>query len=143
MRGQSFPSPLYEVLLAVHVLVAAGAFVSLGALGARPGARRTPGRRRLLETGIGLVYLTPVVGVLLVLASDGHDRFSAPWIIASFVLWALVVGVVAGGVRPVERRLSAVADPGEAPELALRAGRLLLVSDLLLFVIVVLMVVKP
>jgi hypothetical protein len=99
-----FPSPLYEALLALHVLVAAGAFVTLGVLGARPAAPRTPRRRRLLETGIGLVYLTPVIGVFLVLASDGQDRFSAPWIIASFVLWAAVVVVVAAGVRPTERR---------------------------------------
>lgn len=143
MRSPAFPSPLYEALLALHVLVAAGAFVVLGSLGARPDGRRTQRRRRLLETGIGLVYLTPVLGVLLVLASDGHERFSAPWIIASFVLWAFVVVVVAAGVRPTERRLAAVDDPRDLPELALRAGRLLLVSDLALFAIVMLMVLKP
>lgn len=152
-------SAVYRTLMALHLISVIGGFGLVLAKGVEslwvlPGDLG-PGRKRLWEAGIGLVYLVPVLGVATVFASGGKWQFSQVWIGASFLLWLVAAAVLSFGVRPGERRLadlgasSAGSDAapttieGEVRALLRRSAALSGIVDVAMAISIVLMVAKP
>lgn len=171
-------SGVYKLLLVLHllaVIVGFGPTVLAGVFGAKAKARRGPQGQAIAEATFEVVkdwaekfiYAVPVLGILLVLASDDAWQFSDAWISFSFLLYFVGLGVVHGAHLPNLRRmnslmaeLSAGAPPAGGPppgamaggpppqvaELEERGKRAAAIGgflNVLLVIIVVLMVWKP
>lgn len=94
------------------------------------------------------IYLVPVFGILVLLASGKTYQFSDGWVSASFLLYLIGLGVHHAVVRPGHRKLNAALASGrtDSPEVTGLNQRLAVgaaVLNLLLVVILVLMVWKP
>lgn len=147
---------LYKLLLVLHLLTVAvglGA-VSLNALYARE-ARIRKGAEGLAITEANefvsnvagfVIYLIPVTGILLVLASDKAWKFNQTWIWLSLVLYVVALGVVHGVVRPTVNKMMAAMREMQEPTLERLSGTMAKagpVLSVLMVVLIALMVWKP
>ncbi|CAA9256037.1 MAG: hypothetical protein AVDCRST_MAG50-2627 [uncultured Acidimicrobiales bacterium] len=159
---------LYKALLLLHILavvVGFGPLVLNGLYGAQAKKRQGEGglaigeaNHFVSEVAEKLVYAVPVLGILLVLVSDGQIEFSETWISASFVLYIIGIGISHGVMRPSSKRMlglsrdllsSGPSAGGPPPQMAemeklgkkLAAGGMVL--NLLLVVIIGLMIWQP
>jgi uncharacterized membrane protein len=73
------------------------------------------------------IYAVPVLGILLVVLSDGAWGFEQPWIGISMLLYIVVIAVYHAVVRPAHRRLNQVSAElvamGPPPSGSERQGR--------------------
>lgn len=108
---------LYKVLLLLHILTAIAGFGGVLLNGIyfnesqkRPGA---PGRAvseanyTVAMIAEKFIYAVPVLGVLMVLVSDGAVKFEEAWIWVSLVIYVAALGVSHSIIIPAHRRLNA------------------------------------
>jgi len=159
-------SNLYQVALAVHILLSIGGFGTVllnGVYAAHSQKRPGPEGRAISEANYAvsniaevLILAVPVSGLALVWASDGSWSFSDLWVWLSLVLFGVALAISRAVLMPGHRRINALllameqqpsADP--APQLAEigRIGKASAASGmalhLLLVAAIVLMVWKP
>lgn len=160
---------LYKFLLMLHVLTVivgfGGVFLN-GVYGVE--AQKRGGRegmaiaqanyRASVVFAEKFIYAVPILGILLVIVSDGVFGFEQAWISISFVLYLVGIGLVHAVLLPSERKMQelmgALADrptgegerPSEVDELE-RRGRLVAgvgtVLNILVVVLLILMIWKP
>jgi len=123
-------SPLYDLVLALHIASALAGFGALALTGVNAAAaRRLAGRppderlRRYFRPGRNwaarALFLVPVFGALLLLLHHGADaRHPFPWI--GLGLWLVATGLASAVVWPGERAVQAALAPGA--EVASDAG---------------------
>ncbi|MDA8290344.1 MAG: DUF2269 family protein [Actinomycetota bacterium] len=152
--------PLYDLVLAAHVLAAVVGFGALGASGASAAAvRRSPDPRsdpsllRYFAPGRNwaarTVLLVPVLGGTLLALGHGRDvPYPWPWI--GLAIWTTAVAVASAGLWPAEREiqriLSSSGDPaptGELASAARRAERSAAATSLAFAAAVVVMIWQP
>jgi uncharacterized membrane protein len=108
-------SPLYDIVMAFHVLASVVGFGALGSTGSYAAAARrssdpfssasltryfTPGRNWAARA----IVLVPLLGGALLALGHGQDDSSAwPWI--GLAVWAVAVGIASAVLWPAERRL--------------------------------------
>ena len=164
-------SGMYKLLKLLHILVVIFGLgsVSLNALyGREARLRRGPGGLAITEANLFvtevatyIIYLIPVTGILLVMASDKVWSFSDVWVWLSLLLWVVGVGISHGVMKPTVKKMIATmkemesAGPpaagaqGPPPQVAVmeqlgaRLGTFGPVLTVLLIVIVALMIWKP
>lgn len=116
----------YNVLLVLHILsvvVGFGTLFLLPLVDARARDEAGPvglGISRTMASvakiGEYLIYAVPILGILLVVASDDRLDMGDPWVSVSFVLYIVAVGVYHGMVRRAGKEMDAVlAGMGSAP----------------------------
>jgi hypothetical protein len=161
-------SNLFKVLLVLHVLsaiVGLGGVLLNGIYAAevqkRPGA---PGRAvseanyAVSNIAEKMIYLIPVFGILLVIASDGVIEFSMTFVWLSLVLFIVAIGISHSILIPGHKRINALllemeqgpppvgGPPPQVTEIQAigkkQAGTAMFL-DLLLVAILVLMVWQP
>ncbi|MDQ3353639.1 MAG: DUF2269 domain-containing protein [Actinomycetota bacterium] len=157
---------LYNLVLLLHILtvvVGFGSFIS-SAPYARL-ARQRGGSEGLAiaeasasvteRVAQGSFYAVPVLGILLVVLSDGAIGFEEPWISLSFLLYIAAAVILRVVVIPAQRRSNAVAaelvaNPGgkgahggELEKLGQRLAAFGGVFNLLFVAILALMIWKP
>jgi uncharacterized membrane protein len=161
-------SGMYKLLLVLHlltVIVGLGT-VSLNALYGRESRLRrgaaglaiTEANEFVSTVASYVIYLIPVTGILLVLASDDAWKFSQLWIWLALVLYVVALGIVHAVMRPTVKKMIAAmreleagppAGGGPPPQVAEleRLGGVMArfgpILSLLLVVLVTLMVWKP
>lgn len=96
----------------------------------------------------GFIVAVAVLGVGVVLLSDGAHSFASPWVWVSLVLFVVALGLSFGVLAPSSRKLVALAEAGNepAPERDALEKRVAAVSGvlhLMLVVILLLMVFGP
>ncbi len=146
----------YDLVLMAHVL---GALVGFGAVG-MAGAyaivlgRSGPGSesvRRYYRPGVNwggrILFVVPVLGVALVLMSQGDWSFSDGWVTIGIALWTVVAVGAEMVLWPAERRLQQAVEEGR-PAAAIRTSCYRLAglsacSVVVLVVATVVMVAKP
>jgi uncharacterized membrane protein len=117
-------SGLYKLLLVLHILTVIFGLgtVSLNALyGREARVRRGPGGLAITEANefvshvaTYIIYLIPVTGILLVLASDDVWDFSQTWIWLALVLYVMALGISHGVMRPTQLKMIATMKEMEA-----------------------------
>ncbi|MGO8870286.1 MAG: DUF2269 family protein [Acidimicrobiales bacterium] len=146
----------YDIVLLAHVLAALvgfGTIVVAGvcALALRQRGPSTESLRRYYRPGINwtgrILFLVPVLGIALILMSQGDWSFSDAWVTIGLMLWAAVALTAEMVLWPAERRLqTAVGDPASTPDLRKRCAAVAAVAGLLALLQVaaaVVMVAKP
>jgi uncharacterized membrane protein len=108
-------SGLYKLLLVLHLLtvVVGLGTVSLNALYGRESRVRrgaaglaiTEANEFVSSVATYVIYLIPITGILLVLASDSIWKFSQTWLWLALVLYVVALGIVHGVVRPTVRKM--------------------------------------
>ncbi|MCU1490019.1 MAG: hypothetical protein JWM85_1424 [Acidimicrobiaceae bacterium] len=118
--------PLYDVLVALHALVAVVGFGALAATGAYASALRRSGpegasaaARRYFAPGRNLapyaLFAVPALGVALLGLHHWHD-LSVPYPWVGLVLWVVAAGLATGVSFPAEREIKALlAESATAP----------------------------
>ncbi len=111
---------LYRLVLLLHILTVVVAFGSLitnevyarlarergGSEGLAIGEASATVTKRLAQ---GSFYAVPVLGILLVVLSDGAIGFEEPWISLSFLLYIAAAVVLLAVLVPTRRRANALA----------------------------------
>lgn len=108
-------TPLYDLVVVLHVLAAVVGFGALLATGSYAGAARRSGARhaspavlRYFRPGSNLasaaLYLVPVFGLLL-LDLDHWQDASAPYPWVGLFLWLLATGIASAVLWPSEREI--------------------------------------
>jgi uncharacterized membrane protein len=147
----------YELWLFLHVtgtIVWVGGAVVVqvfGALTQRAGDPAQTAAFGRSSTWVGTWLFMPASALVLLtgalLTEDGNWDWTEPFVLIGVVGWAVVAGAVFGYVMPTMKRLGArMAQEGPSPELAARVRSTILVARVflaLLFVIVLVMIVKP
>jgi hypothetical protein len=161
-------SGIYKALVVLHILsaiVGIGGVMLNGLYAAQAQKRPGPAGRAVSEANFAVsdiaekvIYLVPVFGILLVLASDGAIEFSNTFVWLSLVLFIGALGVAHSILIPGHRKINALllemeqdAPPagGPPPQVAqiqalgkrqAAAGATL---DVVLTVILILMIWKP
>jgi uncharacterized membrane protein len=121
-------SGLYKTLLVLHILVAIvglGGVLLNGLYGAQSQKRPGPGGRAVSEANFFVsnvaekfIYLIPIFGILLVLASDKAWKFSQTWIWLSLALYVIAIGISHAILIPGHKRINlllAEMEQGPAP----------------------------
>ena len=135
---------LYDWLLFLHLLAAfllvaglvAFAVMVLGPSEAVVSRTLAPAATALWNAGgLGVI----VFGVWLALEVDGYELWDG-WILASFVFWAIAVGVGSRGGKYFQR---AAMEPGSAVALRRTGLMLQLTASAALLLLIVMMVFKP
>lgn len=162
---------LYNVLFLLHiatVIVGFGAVALNGLYGVEARERQGVGGLAILEStyrvsevALIFIYLVPVFGILLIIASDGVWGFDQLWVSLSFLLYLGGVGLSHALLRPNARRMQVLArelseagpppegstgPPPQVAELESRGRRVGVVSTILnlnLAVLLILMIWKP
>ena len=107
----------YEVLFVLHVLCVIGGFggVAYNGLYLAVAARRGPDALAIVEanrqvTGLAelLVYGAFVFGIATA-GQSRHQVFGQAWVIAAIAIFAVLLGLLHGVVRPAQRRWQEVA----------------------------------
>jgi uncharacterized membrane protein len=116
-------STLYNLLLLLHILAAIVGFggIALNSIYLAR-ARALPGQQghAVLEANSFVtskvsemaIYATFLLGILVLVASDGVFEFSEGWVSAAFVVMIAMVGVIHGMIRPATRQLIALSGSG-------------------------------
>ena len=109
----------YDVLLVLHILtviVGFGTVMLNGIRGAEAKKRPGPGGLAIGESGHRLntiaeyfIYAVPVLGIGLVLMSDGNWTFGQTWVWLSLLLYLIGIGVSHAVLIPAEKRMNALA----------------------------------
>jgi hypothetical protein len=161
-------SGLFKVLLVLHILTAIvgiGGVLLNGFYAAEAQKRQGPTGRAVSEanyavTGIAekVIYLVPVFGILLVLASDGVFKFSMTFVWLSLTLFIIAIGLSHAILIPGHRRINGLLlemEQGPPPAggpppqvaqiqaLGKKQGGTAMVLDLLLVAILCLMIWQP
>jgi hypothetical protein len=161
-------SGIFKVLLFLHILsaiVGIGGVLLNGLYAAQAQKWQGPPGRAISEANYAVtsvaekvIYLIPVFGILLVLASDDVLKFSMTFIWLSLVLFVLALGISHSVLIPGHRKINALLlemEQGPAPvggpppqvtqvqELGKRQGVAAMVLDLLLVIILCLMIWQP
>jgi uncharacterized membrane protein len=117
-------SPLYDTIMALHVLAAVVGFGALGSTGAYAAAARrardpfsSASLRRYFGSGRNwaarAVLVVPVLGGVLLGLGGGRDVSAAwPWIGLS--IWTAAVGVASAVLWPAEREIQRLLAPRSA-----------------------------
>lgn len=151
-------STLYNLLLLLHILAAIVGFggIALNSIYLAR-ARALPGQQghAVLEANSFVtskvselaIYATFVLGILVLVVSDGTFEFSEGWVSAAFVVMIAMVGVIHGMIRPATRQLIALSGSGsgtgEAGALERRVTIGTGVINVLLVIALWLMIWKP
>jgi hypothetical protein len=121
-------SPLFDVVLALHVASGLAGFGSLaltgraaaavGRIAGAPGAALPERARRYFRAGVNwperMLLLVPVFGAALIVLDTGDDATKAwPWI--GLGLWVAATGVASSMVWPGERAIQAALAGGQLP----------------------------
>jgi uncharacterized membrane protein len=111
-------SGLYKTLLVLHILVAIvglGSVMLNGVYAAWSQKRPGPGGRAASEAnffvsnvGEKFIYLIPIFGILLVLASDKAWKFSQTWIWLSLLIYVVAIGISHSILIPGHKRINAL-----------------------------------
>lgn len=140
-------SSLYKFIYLLHILTIIVAFAPAAAhpllVAQSTGSPARPALLGYLYRNTNRVYgpalvAVGLVGIALILVSDGVWAFSQGWVTGAFVVWIAMNGVLHGLLRPAEGRLAG-GDEGALRRVEL-GGQLLTV---LLLVMLVLMIWKP
>ncbi len=137
---------IYDALVGLHVVCAVVGFGSVAVSGAYGAiARRPPTPKTDEETSrffrspshaSHLILAVPIFGLAALGFRPGGADYSAVWVVAGLVIWALAAGLLMGVVRPAEAVLVQAAaarasgpepavgtsDAGPEPALVRRAG---------------------
>lgn len=153
-------SPLYDIVMAAHVLAALVGFGALGSTGAYAAAARrvsdpfstaslaryfAPGANRAARA----ILLVPLLGGALLALGHGRDVGRAwPWI--GLASWTTAAAVASALLWPAERRIQQLLAGAATPEAsaalasaARRAERAAAVTSLLFVVAFVVMIWQP
>ena len=149
-------TPLYAVLLIIHVLIALVGLVQVGVSYAE--LRRVEEARDVANLPASttqyfaspakwfsrILILVPVTGGALLAASSGKFQATALWVMLSGALWFCAFGLLEGGVFISERSVAAALREGVVDQSAARKGRIA-ATGVLSFVglAAVLMVLQP
>ncbi|HVM39573.1 MAG TPA: DUF2269 family protein [Acidimicrobiia bacterium] len=162
----------YDILLWAHILCAIigfGAVVLNGVYGAKakalaqggkPGQAAAVAETNYAVSKIGeyFIYAVFVLGILLIVVSDGIWEFSDAWLGAAMGLYIVGLSVAHAVLQPSARRMAAIlreldsagppagGPPPQAAEMAQlgqRLGMFGAINDVILVVILYLMVFKP
>ena len=111
---------LYRIVLILHILVAIvgiGTVFLNGVYGAESKKRPGPGGLAISQANYrvsmiaeNFIYAIFVLGVALVLLSDGQWTFSQTWVWLSVVLFVVSLGVSHGVLLPRVRRMNALGE---------------------------------
>ncbi len=109
-------SGIYKLLLVLHILTAIvglGAVMLNGLYAAQAQKRPGPAGRAVSEANFAVslvaekaIYLIPVFGILLVLASDGGVEFGNTFVWLALVLYILALGVSHSVLIPGHRKIN-------------------------------------
>lgn len=109
---------LYKIVLILHILVVIvgiGTVFLNGLYGAEAKKRPGPGGLAIAQANFRVsmvaeyfIYAVFVLGIALVLLSDGQWRFSQTWVWASIVAFVVSLGVSHGVLLPKVRRMNAL-----------------------------------
>jgi hypothetical protein len=161
-------SNIFKVLLVLHILsaiVGIGGVTLNGLYAAQAQKRQGPTGRAVSEANFAVtsvaekvIYLVPVFGILLVLASDDFVKFSYTFVWLSLLLFVIALGIAHSVLIPGHRKINALllemeqGPPpvgGPPPQVATiqalgkRQASSAMVLDLLLVVILCLMIWQP
>ena len=113
-------STLYRIVLILHILVAIvgiGTVFLNGVYGAESKKRPGPGGLAISQASYrvsmiaeNFIYAIFVLGVVLVLLSDGQWTFSQTWVWLSIVVFVISLGVSHGVLLPRVRRMNALGE---------------------------------
>jgi Predicted integral membrane protein (DUF2269) len=168
MLAYEFGSGVFKALVVLHVLsaiVGIGGVLLNGFYAAEAQKRPGPNGRAVSEanfavTGIAekVIYLIPVFGILLVLASDGAIKFSNIFVWLSLVLFIAAIGLSHSILIPGHKSINALLlemEQGPPPvggpppqvaqiqALGKKQAGTAMVLNLILVVILVLMIWQP
>jgi uncharacterized membrane protein len=111
-------SGIFKALLVLHILSAIfgfGGVVLNGLYAAQAQKRPGPTGRAVLEANLAvsgiaekIIYLVPVFGILLVLASDSAIKFSNTWVWLSLVLFIGALGASHSILFPGAKKINAL-----------------------------------
>ena len=111
-------SGIFKALLVLHILsaiVGLGAVMLNGLYAAQSQKRPGPAGRAVSEANYAVsniaekvIYLIPVFGILLVLASDSAIKFSTTFVWLSLVLFIAALGVSHAVLIPGHRKINAM-----------------------------------
>jgi hypothetical protein len=160
-------TPLYFLVLVMHILAGLVGFGSVGITGANA-ARLDSGRPltpaeaeaavRYFRPGSNLVEVTtllvPAAGLVLIGLDSGRFDLSSPFVWIGMGLWLVAAAAVMAGVIPAEAAIQAhvrdhgaelteVAPTGVLRATCRRAARAAAVADLAASVALVVMILKP
>jgi hypothetical protein len=161
-------SNTFKVLLVLHILsaiVGIGGVILNGLYAAQAQKRQGPPGRAVSEANYAVtnvaekvIYLIPVFGILLVLASNDFLKFSDTFVWLSLVLFAIALGISHSLLIPGHKQINRLLlemEQGPAPvggpppqvaqiqALGKRQGGAAMVLDLLLVAILCLMIWQP
>jgi hypothetical protein len=151
-------NPLYDALIVLHVVLATGGFLALGATGAAAAALRrsaapfsseqilrffTPGRNLAARA----IFLVPLLGAALLIDGRGRDVHDAwPWM--GLGCWAVAAAITSARIWPAEREVQRLvaaraAAAGELEALARRIESGAMATSLLFVAALVVMIAQP
>jgi hypothetical protein len=161
-------SNTFKVLLVLHILsaiVGIGGVVLNGLYTAQAQKWQGPPGRAISEANYAVtsvaekvIYVIPVFGILLVLASDDFIKFSDTFVWLSLVLFVIAIGISHSLLIPGHRKINGLLlemEQGPAPvggpppqvaqiqALGQRQGATAMVLDLILVAILCLMIWQP
>ncbi len=120
----SVTSPVYDVVMAFHVLAAVVGFGALASTGAYAAALRrqadpfaspavlryfAPGRNRAARA----ILVVPLLGGLMLGLGGGQDA-GAPWPWIGLAIWTLATGIASAVIWPAEREIQELLAAGSA-----------------------------
>ena len=161
-------SGIFKLLMVLHILsaiVGIGGVVLNGLYAAQAQKRQGPTGRAVSEANYAvtqvaeyIIYLVPVFGILLVLASDKGVSFGDTFVWLSLVLFAIAIGISHSVLIPSHRKINSLLlemEQGPSPvggpppqvaqiqTLGQRQGGAGAVMDILLVAILSLMIWQP
>ena len=111
-------SGLYRTLLVLHILsaiVGLGAVMLNGLYAQEAMKRKGPTGRAVSEANFAVstvgeyfIYLIPVFGILLVLASDKAWKFSQTWVWMAMLLYVVAIGISHAILIPGHKKINAL-----------------------------------
>ncbi len=144
-------SEVYRLVLVVHI---AAAVVGFGAIalngmyasqahrrGGAEGAAIGEANRAATRGAALFVYAVPLLGIALILLSDGTWGFDQLWISLSFLLYIVAAGLLGALVIPAQKRISAAS--GDLGRLQTKVATGTAAINLLVVALLALMIWKP
>ncbi len=156
MLATTETTPLYAVILIIHVLVALVGLVQVGVSFSE--LRRIEGASELKHLAPStlqyfaapakvfsrILLLVPVTGVVLLASSQGKFQATQLWVMVSGALWFGAFALLEGGVFASERAVASALSGDSLDRKAARAGRISATGVLsLVGLAAILMVLQP